>query len=331
MIKSLDMLDASPPAHAPAPRSKAFRGHLDAAASDVDAAQRLAALLGQQQAHAAPGHRHASVETGPRRIAANDAHAAGHRQIAAPDGRGPIGTAGPSQIADDGASDATDGPAAPTVAAPTAATHTDSPVAALLAAAVGRAIGSLGIAPAEQPAPAIATEAVTAPTSILTPLEQALHDLIAIAHAEPQHDEPHADDREPVALPVLAAPAQTSAPDEAPAPQPVHVAPVTAPEPPANPSHVHLVLDDGPERVVVTVAVRGADVHVALRGGDDTTAASLARNAASLDHAMRARGMQLADFTHDREPPRERSRDTDHEPRRERRDQHERFTLEETP
>src|SRR6185369_12589946 len=86
---------------------------------------------------------------------------------------------------------------------------------------------------------------------------------------------------------------------------PAHGAPASPPampEPPSNPSHVHLVIDDGPERVVATVAVRGNEVHVALRSSDDATAAALARNAASLDHAMRGRGLDLQDLTAEREP-----------------------------
>jgi hypothetical protein len=69
----------------------------------------------------------------------------------------------------------------------------------------------------------------------------------------------------------------------------------------ANPSHVHLVVDDGPERVVVTVAMRGNAVHVALRGTDDATTAAFARNAATLDHAMHARGLVLGELTTERE------------------------------
>jgi len=102
------------------------------------------------------------------------------------------------------------------------------------------------------------------------------------------------------------------------------------PEPPANPSHVHLVLEDGPERVVATVAVRGSEVHVALRAHDDATAAALARNAASLDHAMRARGLALGEMTTDREPHDQRP-PRDPEPRERPARDGERFTLEETP
>jgi hypothetical protein len=76
-----------------------------------------------------------------------------------------------------------------------------------------------------------------------------------------------------------------------------------------NPSHVHLVLDDGGERVVVTVAVRGNEVNATIRGGDEQTAAAIARNAASLDHALRAGGLELSSFSSER--------DLDHHARRE--------------
>lgn len=77
-----------------------------------------------------------------------------------------------------------------------------------------------------------------------------------------------------------------------------------------NPNHVNLVLEDGPERIVVTVAVRGNEVNAMIRGGDEQTAAAIARNAASLDHALRAGGLDLASFTSERDldqhAPRER-------------------------
>lgn len=76
--------------------------------------------------------------------------------------------------------------------------------------------------------------------------------------------------------------------------------PAPLPENP-NPSHVHLVLDDGPERVVVTVAVRGNEVSATIRGGDEQTAAAIARNAASLDHALRAGGLDLSSFSSERD------------------------------
>ena len=90
----------------------------------------------------------------------------------------------------------------------------------------------------------------------------------------------------------------------APAKGPVAVVAVRDPQPlpeNLNPSHVHLVLENDGERMVVTVAVRGNEVSATVRGGDEQTAASIARNAASLDHAMRARGLDLTNFTAERE------------------------------
>ena len=110
-----------------------------------------------------------------------------------------------------------------------------------------------------------------------------------------------------------------------------HTAPVVEPReiktPDAPTSHVNLVLDDGEQRVVVTVAVRGNDVNVQLRGGDDI-AAGLARNAASLDEAMRLRGLSLAEFTASRDPDTQ-----EHERPHQRRSEmtREQFTLEEVP
>jgi hypothetical protein len=54
----------------------------------------------------------------------------------------------------------------------------------------------------------------------------------------------------------------------------------------------------------MTVAVRGTEVNVALRTSDDATASALSRNAATLDHALRARGLELGELNarqHDRE------------------------------
>ncbi|MCW5804086.1 MAG: hypothetical protein KIT31_17065, partial [Deltaproteobacteria bacterium] len=170
----------------------------------------------------------------------------------------------------------------------------------------------------------------------LTPLEQAVHDLIGqLAEAREGRGDGDASTDDDSPADVAFAPAHAAAPviaDDVPQPAAKQAAPVREvappPEAPENPSHVHLVLDDGGERVVVTVAVRGNDVNVALRGSDDNTAAALARNAASLDHALRARGLDLHDFTaeRDRDPA------GGHRPPREQREQHdhqERFVLEE--
>lgn len=265
--------------------------------------------------------------------------------------------------------DATQGIATPGAPAPQAgvAPPEDSPVAAWLAAAVGRAISSFsqgapkagaatgsaaGVdAKATAGVDAKATAAVGAnPTaavdakttavtkaafatlgsdapSALTPLEQAVHELISqLGERKPGRavdDKPEtaSDDAtaiDPSALsfarpdaPIATAP--NAAPHRADAAAPVRELP--QPELPPNPSHVHMVLDDGPERVVMTVAVRGSEVHVALRGGDDATTNALARNAASLDDAMRARGLSLGDFKADREPGDQRQRQPEREQR----------------
>lgn len=105
--------------------------------------------------------------------------------------------------------------------------------------------------------------------------------------------------------------------------------PAPLPENP-DPSHVHLVLDEGAERVVVTVAVRGNEVHVGLRASDDQVAAALARNAATLDHALRARGLDLAGFSAERDPARdEREQPREHTEPHERSPHEEPFRLEE--
>ena len=217
-------------------------------------------------------------------------------------------------------------------AAPQAgAAHDATPVAAL-AAAAGRALGSPGAAGearvpgsgGEPRATAATPPLATADTGFtaltMTPLEQAVHELVDRLAAHDGHGHatrptaPGSADAQPAPLDAhapasaLAAmrdtPAAPSSPAHAAAAttSPATVAAAQLPEPPANPSHVHLVVDDGPERVVVTVAMRGNDVHVALRATDDTTAAALARNAASLDHAMRARGLALGELTTEREP-----------------------------
>jgi hypothetical protein len=183
----------------------------------------------------------------------------------------------------------------------------------------------------------VAAAALDGALPALSPLEQAVHDLIGRATERddkttravaPDAAAPAA---AAVSLQVFSVPATTEAGPQGHAPPTAHTAQAAQlPEPPINPSHVHLVLDDGPERTVVTVAVRGSEVHVALRSSDDATGAALARNAASLDHAMRARGLQLGELTADREP-RDPRQPRDPEPR-ERRDPHtERFKLEEKP
>jgi len=274
--------------------------------------------------------------------------------------------------APDPASDATAEPATgaiataagTTVATPgqpiLAGSHEASPVAAWLAASVGRAIGSFSRDPSAIGPPATASSATAAgagesPNSAsggfdfsetaMSPLEQAVHDLIGRFSDRGPHghdpktgatDEPAADLAPLHALAAFSAPQPPAAAHAhgTPAGEPVRSAqPVQIPEPPANPSHVHLVVDDGPERVVVTVAVRGSEVHVALRGSDDATTAALARNAGSLDHAMRARGLELGELTTERELPQQRqpSPHQEPEPSERRKPDAEPFTLEDKP
>jgi hypothetical protein len=95
----------------------------------------------------------------------------------------------------------------------------------------------------------------------------------------------------------------------------------------ANPSHVHLVIDDG-ERLVVTVAVRGDQVMTHIRGDNQETANAFARNAGVLDEAMRARGLNLAELQTSHDPsPHERQQTPRPQPERERAQP--RFRLEE--
>ncbi len=132
----------------------------------------------------------------------------------------------------------------------------------------------------------------------LTPLEQAVQELLAEVG---DRDDKSSNDV-PAFSPLIPEVKLLSVeyPDAPAASSPLRE-PRQAPEL-TNPSHVHLVLDDGAERVVVTVAVRGNEVNVALRGQDDATTAALARNAGSLDHAMRARGLDLASLMTGRDP-----------------------------
>jgi hypothetical protein len=238
-----------------------------------------------------------------------------------------------------------------------------SPVATWVAASIARAVGSLGrTASGQPPSPVAGGDVQVAPAATAglgaiagaaappaaTPLEQAVHDLIgqvidrigdrAGERAGERDDElasTLADARDlDMPLPVFAAHAASARAAHdggGSATAPAHPArEAELPEPPANPSHVHLVLDEGPERTVVTVAVRGSEVHVALRSHDDATAAALARNAGSLDHAMRARGLELGELIADRDPSGQRP-PRDPEPRERQARDAERFTLEEMP
>jgi hypothetical protein len=189
------------------------------------------------------------------------------------------------------------------------------------------------------PEPGAAPIATPAIAPALTPLEQAVQTFLAQLGPDVDPEPAGEDDEQPetAGLAEATTPIATATPSPArvapEAHRPAAIAPAApielprAPEPPANPSHVHLVMEDGAERVVITVAVRGDEVRVAMRANDEATVAALARNAGSLDHALRARGLDLTDFTagdRERSPQR-------HEPPPERQDPRApRFRLEET-
>jgi hypothetical protein len=165
------------------------------------------------------------------------------------------------------------------------------------------------------------------PEPPMTPLEQAVHDLLS----ELADKKAPASDAMTGATFQLAPASTVIAPDIAPDVQPT--APVAPAPPPAelvSQNHAHLVFDDPNGRVVMTVAVRGSEVNVSVRATDDSTAAALARNAASLDDAMRGRGLQLAQFDAQRDLAREQHAE---KPKYERetvkKSNAERFTLEE--
>jgi hypothetical protein len=218
-----------------------------------------------------------------------------------------------------------------------------------LGAAITRALAALQATPTDAKAATTATDATAAIDATktpaapaaeppLSPLEQAVHDIIAalpqpkpeVEHEDTTKDEPAESSTEsPTPAPVvIAAPAQqTQAPAARAVPPPAPIAEPRATEMPAATSHMHLVLGDGDDRVVLTVAVRGQDVNVSMRSGDEGTAAALARNAASLDHAMRAHGLDLASFSSERDPDHPTRRDRpDRQPQR---DDSEQFVLEE--
>lgn len=66
-------------------------------------------------------------------------------------------------------------------------------------------------------------------------------------------------------------------------------------------SHAHLVFDDGGERMVMTVALRGTRVQVMLRGGSSETRDTLLTNAGLLEDALRRQGLELLDVDGDSE------------------------------
>jgi hypothetical protein len=149
---------------------------------------------------------------------------------------------------------------------------------------------------AARPAPALPT---------LTPLEAVVHDLIERSFA----DKPHrhsmlgteaAPTAEAAALlpagvvtQVGNAPATVAAPAQGPAiGEPLAIEQLSAE---TAVQRLRMVVGEDANRIVVSVAVRGAVVDVSLRAHDDATAAALARNLGTLDHALRARGLELGD------------------------------------
>jgi hypothetical protein len=144
-----------------------------------------------------------------------------------------------------------------------------------------------------------------------TPLEQAVHDLLSQLGEGKRDDASRDDDAagEQASAQKLAASATSTAPAKSESFAPAApAAPVAQPDAQQLQSahHAHIVIGDDANRVVMTVAVRGSAVNVTLKASDEHTAAALARNAGSLDDAMRHRGLELDQFETPRDTPRER-------------------------
>jgi hypothetical protein len=167
-----------------------------------------------------------------------------------------------------------------------------------------------------------------------TPLEQAVHDLLSDLGTSSKHDDddPASDELAQAAAQMKPATAEPVVAPHATAPV-VQAAPVAPPDAQQMQSahHAHIVVGDGADRVVMTVAVRGSAVNVTLKTSDDHTAAALARNAGVLDQAMRHRGLDLEQMQTEHEAPRERPQDDQpRAPKRNARpDSNEQFELEE--
>ncbi len=162
----------------------------------------------------------------------------------------------------------------------------------------------------------------------LTPLEQAVHDMLSDLAEKKQA----APDAATAMQGVSMVPQQTSLAPIDVALEIQHAAPIMAQQPQelVSQNHAHLVFDDPNGRVVMTVAVRGNDVNVTMRASDDSTAAALARNAGSLDEAMRGRGLSLAQFDSQRDLAREQNRDKPAYEQRDKQSKQPAFTLEES-
>jgi hypothetical protein len=211
--------------------------------------------------------------------------------------------------------------------------------------ATTEALALVGTARAARPtAPPIAAQQVDDPPPVapaadssseppMTPLEQAVHDLLAqLDHHDDEQQPSHDDAPEPAPMPATTTHVA----------EPVVVAgkPVIAPAAPVaapvaqelqSAHHARIVLDDGDNRVVMTVAIRGSSVNVSFKANDDHTAAALARNAGSLDEAMRRRGLDLDQFQTERELPRQKNQQQPPEPQPADPETSEPFELEETP
>jgi hypothetical protein len=172
---------------------------------------------------------------------------------------------------------------------------------------------------------AVKTEA--APEPPLTPLEQAVHDMLS--ELSDHKDAPKPDITMAQALQLAPTTTTIAAPEGS--TEPKQAAPVAPQQPQelVSENHAHLVFDDPNGRIVMTVAIRGTEVNVSMRASDDSTAAALARNAGSLEEAMRGRGLQLAQFDAQRDLPREQREKPMYEKSTVKKDDGERFTLEE--
>lgn len=142
----------------------------------------------------------------------------------------------------------------------------------------------------------------------LTPLEQAVMDLLS--QKDEAKDSSARSDTAATSVPQVSVPAGLHLPDAPPVEQAAPVARVhEQPQELVSQNHAHLVFDDPNGRIVMTIAVRGDNVAVTMRSSDDGTASALARNAGTLEDQMRARGLQLADFSSQRDLAREQSSD----------------------
>ena len=208
----------------------------------------------------------------------------------------------------------------------------EAPAAPIAVAVTQSAAATVADAPEQTQAAIVqvlvAVKTEVAPEPPLTPLEQAVHDMLS--ELSDHKDAPKPDVTMAQALQL--APSTSIAPPEG-STEPKQAAPVAAQQPQelVSQNHAHLVFDDPNGRIVMTVAIRGTEVNVSMRASDDSTAAALARNAGSLEEAMRGRGLQLAQFDAQRDLPREQREKPMYEKSTVKKSDGERFTLEENP